>query len=427
MQSKVTEKQSFGEKETVQEVTQACEETGIIGEETLEEAAEQVAKAAGEAAGADERTNKVAAREIAGEPASEEGAEREAFDKDAVSKETNEEKAAKSVAADDAESLALEAMPKQGCEIPGTIQEALSGANGQTIWIVRGAEKADAKNMADILGAIPKVDILGFPVANVDMEESVAAVAAVIAGRGPGETGVARPEFEMESESESRSGDEPGSSRRSMRIVTANAEILYHAYADPKLGELLHSADLIVPDGIGVVKAAERLGRPVKGRVAGVDLLWQLAAWAADKGRSIYLLGAARESVEGAAAALQVKYPALQITGWHDGYFDDIEKERILQEIEEKRPDFLFIAMGFPAQDRFFVENRERLPVGIMMGVGGAFDALSGRVQRAPGWIQKMNLEWAYRFAQNPKRLGRIWALPRFMMAVGRQKGREKE
>lgn len=265
----------------------------------------------------------------------------------------------------------------------------------------------------EVLGAIPKVNILGFPVANVDMDETVAAVAAVIERR-------------TSSESSEDKGDNKGLDQGSMRIVTANAEILYHAYVDPKLGELLYSADLIVPDGIGVVKAASRLGRPVKGRVAGVDLLWQLAAWAADKGHSIYLLGAARESVEGAAAALQVKYPALKIAGWHDGYFDDIIKEGILQEIEEKQPDFLFIAMGFPAQDRFFVENQQRLPVGIVMGVGGAFDALSGRVQRAPGWIQKINLEWAYRFAQNPKRLGRIWALPRFIMAVGRQERRER-
>ncbi len=276
-----------------------------------------------------------------------------------------------------------------------------------------GTEIMEGALADEMLGAIPKVSILGFLVANVDMDETVAVVAAVIESRAS-------------SGSSEGKADKQGLGRRSMRIVTANAEILYHAYVDPKLGELLYSADLIVPDGIGVVKAASRLGRPVKGRVAGVDLLWQLAAWAADKGRSIYLLGAARESVEGAAAALQGKYPALKIAGWHDGYFDDIRKESILQEIEEKQPDFLFIAMGFPAQDRFFVENQQRLPVGIVMGVGGAFDALSGRVQRAPVWIQKMNLEWAYRFAQNPKRLGRIWALPRFMLAVGRQKGREK-
>ncbi len=373
MQSKVTEKHGFGEKETVQEVTQACEGTGII-QGALSGVNEQAVGAAKEVSeGADE----VAATEITGEIASEEGGEVEAFDKDAARQEINAEDTVKKVTANTIESLVME--------------------------------------------YIPKVDILGFPIANVDMEETVAAVAMAIESGKPGEAGVvARPE------SGTGAGAGPAIGRHSMRIVTANAEILYHAYADSKLGELLHSADLIVPDGIGVVKAASRLGRPVKDRVAGVDLLWQLAAWAADKGRSIYLLGAARESVAGAAVALQVKYPALKIAGMHDGYFDKAEKERILQEIEEKRPDFLFIAMGFPAQDRFFVENRGRLPVGIMMGVGGAFDALSGRVQRAPGWIQKMNLEWAYRFAQNPKRLGRIWALPRFMMAVRRQKGREK-
>lgn len=294
----------------------------------------------------------------------------------------------------------------QACERTGRVQKALAD---------------------EVLKAIPKVNILGFSVANINMEETVAAVAAALGNREDskkenheykGSTIEAATEIMAE---EARS-DSVG---RTIRVVTANAEILYHAYSEPKLGELLHSAGLIVPDGIGVVKAAGRLGKPVKGRVAGVDLLWQLAAWAADKGSSIYLLGAARESVEGAASALLAKYPALKIAGWHDGYFDTAEKERLIREIEEKKPDFLFIAMGFPAQDRFFVENQERLPVGMVMGVGGAFDALSGRVQRAPGWIQRMNLEWAYRFAQNPKRLGRIWALPRFMLAVGRQKRRE--
>jgi N-acetylglucosaminyldiphosphoundecaprenol N-acetyl-beta-D-mannosaminyltransferase len=241
---------------------------------------------------------------------------------------------------------------------------------------------------------IPTVDILGFPIANIDMGEAVAAAAAMLARRGL-----------------------PAS-----RIVTANAEILYHGYRDAALGELLHSADLIVPDGIGVVKAAATLGYPVKARVAGVDLLGELAAWSAQNRRSIYLLGAARESVEGAAAALQAKYPALKIAGWHDGYFTKEETGQILQEIRDHKPDFLFIAMSFPAQDRFFEEHKEQLPVGVAMGVGGAFDALSGRVKRAPLWIQKLNLEWAYRFAQNPKRLGRIWALPSFMRAVQRQK-----
>jgi len=209
---------------------------------------------------------------------------------------------------------------------------------------------------------------------------------------------------------------------RGARIVTANAEILYASLNDPALAAMLHRADLIIPDGIGVVKAAAMLGKPLKARVAGADLMGELVAWAEAEGRGVYLLGASRESVSGTVDVLQAKYPRLTITGWHDGYFDEEEKERILRDIEAKKPDFLFIGMGFPAQDRFYVQHRERLPVGLAMGVGGAFDAFSGRVRRAPLWVQRRGLEWAYRFAQNPRRLGRFQALPLFMLAVRRQK-----
>ena len=260
---------------------------------------------------------------------------------------------------------------------------------------------------------IQTVDILGFPVANVDMKEAVAAVAAMLEGQGQADVG----------ESGAYVSDASG---QSIRVVTANAEILYLSYKDQALGALLRGAELIVPDGAGVVKAAAMLGRPLKERVAGADLMDELSAWAADHGRGIYLLGAAKDSVEGAAAALQAKYPALLIAGIHDGYFDKKEKDRILREIQEKKPDFLFVGMGFPAQDRFFEGHKKRLPVGVMMGVGGTFDALSGKVKRAPGWIRRANLEWAYRFAQNPKRLGRIWSLPKFVIEVIRQKNREK-
>lgn len=246
---------------------------------------------------------------------------------------------------------------------------------------------------------IPTVDVLGFPVADVDMQEAVAATAALLQGR-----------------------DDAGAGSHGARIVTANAEILYRAHKDAALGQLLHSAALIVPDGIGVVKAAARLGRPLKERVAGADLMERLSAWAAENSRSVYLLGAAKESVEGAAAVLQARYPGLAVVGVRDGYFKEIEKESVLRDIQEKKPDFLFVAMGFPAQDRFYEEHKACLPASVMMGVGGTFDALSGRVKRAPLWIQRINMEWAYRFAQNPKRLGRIWALPAFLLAVRRQK-----
>ncbi|MCL1805999.1 MAG: WecB/TagA/CpsF family glycosyltransferase, partial [Clostridiales bacterium] len=210
------------------------------------------------------------------------------------------------------------------------------------------------------------VDVLGFPVANVDMAETVAAAAALLEPRANAEQA---PGAIDASGSDATAADR--SAACGARIVTANAEILYHSYSDPALGELLRGADLLVPDGIGVVKAAAMLGSPVKERVAGADLLVELSAWAADNGRSVYLLGASPESVEGAASALQEKYPALSIAGYHDGYFNEEEREDVLRDIQSKRPDFLFIGMGFPAQDIFFTRHQDRLPVGLMVGVGG--------------------------------------------------------
>ena len=250
---------------------------------------------------------------------------------------------------------------------------------------------------AESPGIAATVDILGFPVANLDMRGAADAAVALLLRGGQA------------------------------RIVTANAEILYHAHKNRDQGALLHSADLIVADGIGVVKAADTLGRPLQGRVTGIDLMGELVARAEASGSSVYLLGAAEASVRGAAATLQKKHPALQIAGWHDGYFNEEEKETLLADIAEKKPDFLFIGMGFPAQDRFFIQHQARLPAGLTMGVGGSFDALSGTVKRAPAWVQRVNLEWAYRFAQNPRRLGRIGALPGFLLAVRRQKRLERQ
>ena len=241
--------------------------------------------------------------------------------------------------------------------------------------------------------AVQSVEILGFPVANMDMQEAVAAAVAMAQQKGG-----------------------------RARIVTANPEILYHSDKKPEWKKLLQSADLLLPDGIGLVKAAALLGKPLKTRVTGVDLIGELADWAAKNHASVYLLGAKKESVEGTVTALLEKHPALKIVGWHDGYFDQKEKERILAEIRKKQPDFLFIGMGYPVSDAFFAEHKEQLPVGLMIGVGGSFDVISGTVKRAPVWIMRRNLEWAYRFAQNPRRLNRFWALPAFMIEVCRQK-----
>ena len=246
----------------------------------------------------------------------------------------------------------------------------------------------------------PTVNILGFPVAKLDMEGVIGQIAAAIQNRG----------------------SRPG---KTLHIVTANAEILYRAHAESDLGKLLQRADLITPDGNGTVKASRILDNPVTERVTGIDLLWRLAEIAAEKGWSIYMLGAAEETVRGAVNVLQEKWPKLRIAGWHNGYFTPVERPNIIREILDQRPDILFVALGFPGQDHFICEMAAAADPGmpaVSIGVGGSFDAVNGNVKRAPEWIQKLGIEWAYRFAQNPKRIGRAMALPRFVLAVLKQK-----
>lgn len=249
----------------------------------------------------------------------------------------------------------------------------------------------------------PTVDILGFPVAKLEMEGVVGQIAAAIQNR------------------DSRPG-------KTLHIVTANAEILYRAYAEADLGKLLQKADLITPDGNGTVKASRILGSPVTERVTGIDLMWKLAALSAEKGWSIYMLGAAEDTVRGAVKVLQEKWPKLRIAGWHNGYFKAEERPNIIRDILDRRPDILFVALGFPGQDHFIREMAAAADPGmpaVSIGVGGSFDAVNGNVKRAPVWVQKLGIEWAYRIAQNPKRIGRAVALPRFVLAVLKQKSRK--
>ena len=246
----------------------------------------------------------------------------------------------------------------------------------------------------------PTVNILGFPVARLDMEQVIGRIADAIQDRSrrPGKT---------------------------LHIITANAEILYRAHMEVESSQLLKEADLITPDGIGTVKASQWLGGPVPERVTGIDLLWRLTEIAAEKGWSVYMLGAAEKTVRAAVKVLQVKWPKLNLVGWHNGYFKLEERPALICDILDKKQDILFVALGFPGQDLFIREMIQTADAGmpaVSIGVGGAFDAVSGNVKRAPEWVRKMGIEWAYRFAQNPRRLNRAAALPKFVLAVLKQK-----
>lgn len=189
--------------------------------------------------------------------------------------------------------------------------------------------------------------------------------------------------------------------------VTANPEILMHAERDPKVRELLLSKDAeIIPDGISVVKAMNRLKLPAKERITGVDLADRLLKTAGKTGKSVYLLGAREEVVSALAAKLRKEHPGMTVN-YHNGY--DGDKDEIFGEIAGLEPDLVLVGLGVPAQDLLIFRHLSRFRKGVFMGVGGSFDVLSGSKKRAPQFFVKTNTEWLYRIAKEPQRLGRFW------------------
>lgn len=215
-------------------------------------------------------------------------------------------------------------------------------------------------------------------------------------------------------------------SGRPCRIITLNPEILYSAQTDQRLLELASGADLITADGVGIVWACRVAGRPVPERVTGIDLMLRLLRRAAAEGWEVFLLGAAPGVAEEAARRLLEDYPGLKIAGTHHGYFKADEESDVVRQIKQARPRLLFAAMGAPAQDLFIARHLESLGPVVAMGVGGSLDVISGQVQRVSPILQRLNLEWLGRLAQNPARWRRMTVLPRFAFLVLRRYGLRK-
>lgn len=201
-------------------------------------------------------------------------------------------------------------------------------------------------------------------------------------------------------------------------IITANPEMIVRAMDDTAFGAVMRRADLVVPDGTGVVWASRVLRRPVPHRIAGIDLTSALLGEAAKVERSVFLLGAEPGVAEVAAARLRTRYPELHVAGVHHGYFRDDESAMVVERINESGASLLLVAMGVPRQEMWIAEARHRLHVNVAIGVGGALDVFAGRVKRAPTWLQRVGMEWAYRVAKDPRRLRRLGALPRFVVRV---------
>lgn len=191
-------------------------------------------------------------------------------------------------------------------------------------------------------------------------------------------------------------------------VITANPETLMIGSETPTFDEILKSdKTLIVPDGIGVVKAAHMLDIPVKERVTGVEIVQKLFEMLDKKSRSLYLLGAKQEVLHKLVERIGQEYPNIKVLGYKDGYIQN--KDEVFEQMVALKPDVVLVALGIPAQEQLIYKHYDKFDKGIFVGVGGSFDVLSGTKKRAPKIFIKLNLEWLYRITKEPKRIKRFY------------------
>lgn len=201
-------------------------------------------------------------------------------------------------------------------------------------------------------------------------------------------------------------------------ICTPNPEIVMEAQEDKELMTILREADLVVPDGIGVVWASRYSEIRLTERVAGYDLTQNLFRAVADTEETIYFFGGAPGVASTAARKMKSKYPGLKIVGGHNGYFDEAEEKKIIADIKRLSPSILLVGLGAPKQEKWIVHHLEEVGVKVAIGIGGSFDVMAGNVKRAPKIFQKLGLEWFYRLISQPTRWKRMMRLPKFALTV---------
>lgn len=207
-------------------------------------------------------------------------------------------------------------------------------------------------------------------------------------------------------------------------VVTPNPEIVNLARRSQDYQKILNGADLVLPDGIGVVYAAKLLGAPLKGRVPGIDFASGLLAELAAGGEKLFLLGGKPGVAEQAAEKLKARHAGLQICGTHDGYFQD--NEAVTAKIQAAGAEVVFVCLGAPKQEWWIARHGAATGARLMVGLGGALDVYAGAVKRAPEAWQKLGLEWCYRLIHQPSRVGRMAKLPLFLLQAAAQKGRKQ-
>jgi len=209
------------------------------------------------------------------------------------------------------------------------------------------------------------------------------------------------------------------------RVMYVNAHVLNQSQERPELRTALRDADLVYCDGYGVRVAAKALDLPVPHRMTGADWIWSLADLCERSGRSVYLLGSEPGIAREACARLSRRHPSLRIAGAHHGFFEvgSNHAERVVEDINARRPDILLVGMGTPKQELWVQRYAALLEVDVLWTVGALFDYVSGRVPRAPAWLADNGLEWIFRLGVEPQRMWRRYLLgnPMFLSRVAAQ------
>ena len=261
--------------------------------------------------------------------------------------------------------------------------------------ICRSRNKHEFDNKAGIT-----MNILDMPINGYDMRQTLALIAGFL--------------------------HEPKDQRGFFRIITINPEGVMLAQKDDEFRAAIESADIVTPDGVGILWAAKKLGKPMPERVTGIDLLIEIGKMAATKGLSIYFLGAKDNYAQLAAENLQKNCTGLYVAGYDNGYFRDREPA-VIANIVATNADILIAALGMPYQEKWLASHAENFPGMLLVGVGGSFDVLAEKVKRAPALWQKLKIEWLWRLFSEPSRIPRYMAIPRFIRAVNRQRKMTKQ
>jgi N-acetylglucosaminyldiphosphoundecaprenol N-acetyl-beta-D-mannosaminyltransferase len=201
-------------------------------------------------------------------------------------------------------------------------------------------------------------------------------------------------------------------------VVTLGTEMVVYAQHDARFRAIVNQSTLSLCDTVGLLAIARLRGARLRERVAGVELIERLCAGAASQGLPVYFLGGANGVAADAAAILEVRFPGLQVAGTQSGFFGDAQTPAIVSAIAASGAKLLFIGMGSPRQEYWIADHLRETACGAAIGVGGSFDVISGRLERAPARVRRLGLEWLYRLVREPRRWRRQLALPRFVWLI---------